>query len=1335
MLFQNNVGGQRTVPSRPLRALCLTLLALCLTGAPAAQAQTFVVNANEIDVSTLKGNETDPAIAINPLNPANLFVASSTDANFPGLYVAWSLNSGASWTNYYALSTNIVNTTNITITTNRVIANGNDSLTPAYGEASVAWDAYGNLFVAYQPATFEGVAVAVSTNGGVNFTAVTNLAPFDATDLPKITSPPSGAGVGSVWLVYKDYTLANTPLVAQGLQTTGLGNIGGFGTPQNIPSSADGGFADISVGPAGQVMVAFQDNTTNSAQSHIFTTVNTNAFGGGAFSRVVTATANAVGGFTYITAERTGIGVNAAAGLAWNMDAYSSFYGKAFLIYTGRSGVSNNLEIDFRSSTDNGASWSGQSQINDNSVNDHFFPRIAADPITGIIAASWYDCRNDQGPNSVQITNITMSTVTISAMTVTNFSVANADNNLTVNVTSNSTQTSFTVGVLGNNISNFALANISGLSTSTSTNSWNSTTNFDNGNLAVTVDADTNGGSVSITVIETNVFPEAFTRGTADEAPIPYCTVSLNGGASFVTNLPLSVFTQPINAPAQGFVSSTSGSTSTTGFGHYTGLAFLNGNFFPVWADNSDITTNNPDGANKNFDIATAPVVVPTADISVVVTNSPSPVLSAGVLIYEIVVANNGPSRAGPVSVTNILASGLNFQSAVPALGGSYTVSGQTVIFTLPVLGVHSSVTNLIRVTATSSTYATNLTTVGSPLPDTVPTNNAFSLVTLIAGEDLALAMTESETNALVGDTITYFITVTNLGPSMNGNVIVTNVLSGNLQPYSVNYSQGAFTNYNNTLVFDLGVLGTNQSAAISVNATTLDAGTIATSIAYVSSEDVDTNLLNNSASVTATITGEDLALGMSSSPATTQTGLPITYFLTVTNFGPSTNEPVVIINELSTNLGQFTLTQFPSNTQYSITSNNLFVVDLPPLGLNQTESVAFTAVPAFAGTVTNLSAVGDTAFDTNFLNNGAIAVTTVTQAPPMIYSVHAMGYAGSALIVWTTDFPGTGQVDYGLTPGYGGVSWLNPALTNFHVVLLSGLIPGTNYYFNVLSQVNGVQYSSNGTFSTAATLILNTPDASYSGLWTASSQAKGVYCTPAACYYQYAATTEGDVTASATYRPNIAAAGSYGISIWHPQDAAFSTNTQILITGGTNELFTTVDETTNGGGWQTLATNFYMAAGSSNTLIILNNTGETNKSVVANAVRWSFDLSQDSPTNGSVPAWWANFFFGTNVAGSADADGDGYSNYAEYVFGTDPNDAASHLNMSVSLTGANTATVIFSPWVGGRVYQLQFTTDLTNPNWQTLTNVPTVDANGEGVFTVPQPGGFVSFYRLNAHF
>ncbi len=62
-----------------------------------------------------------------------------------------------------------------------------------------------------------------------------------------------------------------------------------------------------------------------------------------------------------------------------------------------------------------------------------------------------------------------------------------------------------------------------------------------------------------------------------------------------------------------------------------------------------------------------------------------------------------------------------------------------------------------------------------------------------------------------------------------------------------------------------------------------------------------------------------------------------------------------------------------------------------------------------------------------------------------------------------------------------------------------------------------------------------------------------------------------------------------------------------------------------------------------------------------------------------------------------------------------------------------NMVSVNFSPYQGGRAYQLLTTTNLADPQWLTLTNTATVDTNGNGVFSVTQPNPGGSFYRLSA--
>lgn len=1574
-----------------LKTLSASLLfALLLAGAATVSAQSGVtVGTNIVDVSKLPGNETDPSIVINPLNVSNLFITATVDEDQPGLFTAWSTNRGLSW------ATNIIAT--------NADAQG---LTPAYGESSAAWDAYGNLFVAYLPSDFEGVAVVLSTNGGQTFSSVTNLAPLDATDTPRLTCPPAGAGADSVWIVYKDYSLADTPLLAQAELASGLGTNGAF-TPQlEIPGSSNGGLEDIAVGPAGQVLVTYQASLNSPVSGSLFASLDTNGITtngfGTNFGVPVLVADNAIGGATNPPAELTGPGLNASAGAAWDCDPFSPYYGRAYIVYTGL-GLGGNMVIDTCYSTNNGTDWSDPEVVNDDTgTNDHFLPHLAVDPATGIVGYVWFDLRNDTGQDNggpPPVTKTTLFTIKLTGQLVTNALFIETNS-----ITNNSSITYAFTDLSGGNGSNILIA-ISGnnINGTTVTNSGDVVYvgNATNTNFILTLQDVSTNSNASVVIQVNNTFPETYTLGGANQAAILYSTVSTNGLATFAPNQPV-IKPNSINPPAVSIASVFADSTSLMGWGNHTGLVAQGANFFPAWPDNSDITGNNPDGPESNFDILTLggsnAISLPVADIGVTVSNFPNPVISAGVLVYTMIVSNYGPMPSGPLTVTDELPASVTLEDVVPGLHVTYTNLITNLIFAIPNLSPQASITNTIRVDATTSALVTNTVIAAGSLIDLNPTNNTVQTVLLIEGQDLELGMTTSESNALIGDFVTNAITVTNLGPSTNGPVFITNVLTPHFGNITVQ-TPGAYyvTNQidslgtgeletNPVVVIDLGLLPPNMPVTSLVIAQVMsyDAyGQLGASTANVTSQDFDTNLANNSAATTIFVNGEDLGVGVSS-PSNTDTGTPFVTTISVTNFGPSFSGFVTVTDIISTNLGTFAVNQSqgtfyttnltvggatnpavifplgplgagqvatinlsavssgpalaasnfvtvsstdfdtnsanntaasaitvsgedlvlsfseparanlgepfvsttlitnlgpsssgfvtasnrfdsnlgqlvvnPSQGTYYITnvvkagatnsivifevgtlgvgqvaalsvssvpsgnrlastnyasvwstdfdpntannkatdivdingedlgvglavsrtnvqvgqdvifttsvtnfglstngtvfvtntipasfgqgrvlqsagnyiiSSNSYIFDLGTLSAGQSATISVDAVALQPGTVSSTASVGSGDFDAVPGNNSAKASVTIIPALPMISNIVVTPLASGAFISFRTGQAATAQVEYGLTPSYGSVSSESLTPSSNHVVLLSGLTRDTNYYFDIVATVNTAEYSTNGRFATSNTLILQTPDASYSGVWIASSTAPGFY----GAYYQIAATTNVFPTASAAFVPQIPESGQYDVSIWYPQSPQFTTNASLVISGATNQIGLAVNQTINGGQWDLLSNDVYFAAGTSGNVTIYNGTGETNRDVVANAMRWVYDAAQDYPTNGAVPAWWANYFFGTNVSGAADLDGDGYSNYAKYVLGLDPTNAADSLNFNIAQSNG-VVTVTFSPWQGGRDYTLLSSPDLTSGSWTPLTNTVTVNAAGDGVFVLTQSGAADLFYRLSA--
>lgn len=386
--------------------------------------------------------------------------------------------------------------------------------------------------------------------------------------------------------------------------------------------------------------------------------------------------------------------------------------------------------------------------------------------------------------------------------------------------------------------------------------------------------------------------------------------------------------------------------------------------------------------------------------------------------------------------------------------------------------------------------------------------------------------------------------------------------------------------------------------------------------------------------------------------------------------------------------------------------------------------------------TVTNvqMSDAGDYSvivFNPYNFTYSADAVLTV-QPLVSIYGVSVAPRLTSAIITWTTTTNATGQALYGTDANCSMVLPVNPALTVQHSMLLVGLQTNTTYYFELVSSNGPYIGTYTGSFSTSLSLIMESSQASYSGIWTVASAAPDKYSP----YYEFADTVTGSDSATALFRPNIATPGLYDVYLWYSAGTNRSSAAPVTIgyNGGGTETF--VNETTNGGSWQLVASALPFAAGTNGYVRLGNGSGESNKVVIADAVQFTFNTGQDLPANNTPPAWWLDYYFGTNAVSAAqDPDGDGYSTLAEYIVGTDPTDATSHLRVWGQAAPGGGVQVIFSPYYygSGRQYQLQSRASLTNGVWTNLPFSPVItNANGEGVLTVTNLSGSQNFLRLS---
>jgi Tol biopolymer transport system component len=128
-------------------------------------------------------------------------------------------------------------------------------------------------------------------------------------------------------------------------------------------------------------------------------------------------------------------------------------------------------------------------------------------------------------------------------------------------------------------------------------------------------------------------------------------------------------------------------------------------------------------------------------------------------------------------------------------------------------------------------------------------------------------------------------------------------------------------------------------------------------------------------------------------------------------------------------------------------------------------------------------------------------------------------------------------------------------------------------------------------------------------------------------------------------------------------------------------------------------------------------------------------DVTLDSDGDG-IPDWWMMKYFG-HPTGQAndhsqaqdDADGDGFTNYQEFLTGTDPTNPNSYFHLQISQAAAPNLLLSW-PSVPGKSYQVQFNVDLTSLSWANLGAAVVATSSGSLIVTPAQPA---VYYRVVA--
>ena len=236
-----------------------------------------------------------------------------------------------------------------------------------------------------------------------------------------------------------------------------------------------------------------------------------------------------------------------------------------------------------------------------------------------------------------------------------------------------------------------------------------------------------------------------------------------------------------------------------------------------------------------------------TADVAISKSVAPAAVLVGQSTTFTVVVTNQGPARVTGLVVQDLLPAGLSFVSASASPGSYAEATGTWTIGTL--LNAQSATLTLEATVTVAGAITNRALVVAQDQPDPVASNNsAAAVVNGAANADVGVTTIADRPAPLVGETVTFTVTVSNSGPSPATGVVVTDALPAGLTFVSATPSQGTYVAPDWTI----GTLSeTGPPATLTLVATVTAPGALVNTATITQQTEVDPNAANNSASVT----------------------------------------------------------------------------------------------------------------------------------------------------------------------------------------------------------------------------------------------------------------------------------------------------------------------------------------------------------------------------------------------------------------------------------------------------------------------------------------------------